>query len=215
MKAKIIGGVITAMLWVNGIQAQTTANRILPRVGLKGGVNASNFFIEDATDRNTMAGFNIGMFMKIPLGPHFSLMPELYYITKGSQVQYDNAFAQGDARFRLNYLEAPLLIGFNPVRNFNIHAGPYVSYMLDGSVSNRSTITLFDFERNIDADNYNRMEAGLAAGVAVDFSKLSVGARYYYGMTDIGRSVQYGSVQYTFPNARNSVFNIYVALSLN
>jgi hypothetical protein len=215
MKKHIISGIALALLCSSAASAQTTANRILPRVGIKGGINASSFFIEDVTDRNTMAGFNVGLFMKVPLGPHFSLMPELYYITKGSQVRYNNSFVNGDARFRLNYLEVPILLGFNPIRNLNLHAGPYVSYMLDGNVSNRSNLSLFDFERNIDADNYNRMEGGLALGAAVDFSKLSVGARYYYGMTDIGRSAQYGPVTYTFPDARNSVFNVYVALSLN
>lgn len=213
MNVKIMGAVL--LLITSGVQAQTTANRILPRVGLKAGVNASSFFIDHVSDRNTMAGFNVGLFMKVPLGPKLSLMPELYYITKGSQVRYHDAFADGDARFRLNYLEVPILLGLNLVRHFNIHAGPYVSYLLDGNVRNRSLAPLFDFERNINADNYNRMEGGLALGLALDFTKFSVGARYYYGMTDIGRSIQYGPTYYTFPDARNSVLNIYAALSLN
>lgn len=203
------------LLTPTAVKAQTTSNRILPRVGIKAGLNASNFYTDDVTDKNMMSGFNVGIFMKAPLTKHLSLMPELYYTTKGAELTYNNSVISGTGRFRLNYLEVPILLGINVFRNINVHAGPYVSYLLDGSAKGTSNVSLFDFQKNINVDNYNRMEGGLALGAAIDIAKLSVGARYYYGMTDIGRSQQFNGVTYTVPNARNSVFNIYLALALN
>ncbi|HTN17183.1 MAG TPA: porin family protein [Chitinophagaceae bacterium] len=196
-------------------RAQETADRILPRVGIKGGLNYSNFFINDIDDKNALLGFNAGLFAKCPITRFIAIQPELYYTTKGSEVTYNNVFAAGAARFRLSYIEVPVLLVINLNENFNIHGGPYVSYLLDGRVSNQSSAEIFDFERNINTDNYNRMDAGVAIGAAIDIRKISIGARYNYGMTTIGKESTFAGTSYTFPNAKNSVFNIYLGLSLN
>jgi hypothetical protein len=195
--------------------AQETADRLLPRIGIKGGLNYSNFFINDIDDKNSLLGFNAGLFAKCPITRFIAIQPELYFTTKGSEVTYNNLFADGAARFRLSYLEVPVLLVININENFNIHGGPYVSYLLDGSVTNESSAAVFDFERNIDVDDYNRMDAGVAIGAAIDIRKISIGARYNYGMTTIGKQNTFAGAAYTFPDAKNSVFNIYLALSLN
>ena len=206
---------LSAMLFSINTNAQETAGRLLPRIGLKGGVNYSNFFVDDIDDKNALVGFNAGLFAKMPITRFIAIQPELYFTTKGSEVSYKGLFANGDARFRLSYLEVPVLLVINLNQNFNIHGGPYVSYLLAGDVSNESTSPSFDFEKNIDVDDYNRMDAGLTLGAAIDIRKISIGARYSYGMTTIGKERNFANVAYRFPDAKNSVFNIYLALSLN
>lgn len=216
MKKLLTAMIVTAALQCSyTASAQETSDRILPRIGIKGGVNSSNFFINDIDDKNMLLGFNAGLFAKCPITKFISIMPELYYTTKGSEVTYNNTVVNGSARFRLSYLEAPILLALNINENFNVHAGPYVSYLLTGDVTNQSNVSVFDFEKNIDVDDYNRMEAGVAVGAALDIRKISIGARYNYGMSTIGKEATFAGASYRFPDAKNSVFNLYLALSLN
>lgn len=196
-------------------QAQETSDRILPRIGIKGGVNLSNFFTQDIDDENALIGFNAGLFVKMPVAKSFSIQPELYYITKGSEVSYNNLFATGNARFRLSYLEMPVLLVWNINSNFNIHGGPCLAYLLNGAVSNTSSAPLFDFEKNIDINDYNKMDASIAVGAAIDIRKISIGVRYNYGVSTIGKERDYLGNTYRFPDAKNSVLNVYAAISLN
>lgn len=195
------------------VQAQVNKN--IPRVGIKGGINLSTLYTEDSYDTKMLTGFNIGLFSKVPITQHVSIQPEFYFTTKGSEVTYNNAFVEGIARFKLNYLELPLLLVINVTDNFNIQAGPYASFLVTGKVSNESDGNLFDFEDNIEVDDFNRFDGGIAVGVGIDFGSLGIGARYNYGLTTIGKEKSFLGTTYTFPDAKNGVLNFYAALSIN
>lgn len=192
-------------------------NRSFPsaRAGIKGGLNFSNLNIQDANNVQALIGFNLGLFAKLPLASFLAIQPEISYTTKGSEVAYNNVFATGTARFGLNYLELPVLVVINPIDIVNIHFGPYISYLLNGTVKNVSNVSSFDFENNINNDDYNRFDAGLALGAGIDLGSISIGARYSFGLTKIGRERSFLGTTYTFPDARNSVFSIYASLALN
>jgi hypothetical protein len=196
----------------NVCTAQTATHRA--RLGVKGGVNFSNLNMKNA-DTKMRTGVNLGLFAKLPVSGMFSVQPELYYITKGSDVTYNNAFVDGTARFNLNYLEVPLLLVANITDYFNFHAGPYVSYLINGTVKNKANINLFDFEKNINTDDYDRFDAGIAVGAGIDIKAISLGARYNFGLTKVGKERTFLGTSYTFPDARNGVFNFYISLSLN
>ena len=186
-----------------------------PRFGFKAGLNYSNLYAKDADNSKTHAGLNVGFFAKVPLSNWVSIQPEAYYTTKGADVTYNNVFATGTAKFNLNYVEVPLLFVFHVTRNFNVHLGPYAAVLVSGKVTNKSNVTLFDFEENIQVDDYNRLDAGVAAGLGIDLGALSIGARYNYGLTKVGKERSVLGVQYTLPDAVNGVFNLYVSVSVH
>lgn len=185
------------------------------RIGIKAGANLSNMSTNDASNNDMITGFNLGLFGKLPITNFIAIQPELYLTTKGAAVSYNSILMDGTARFNLTYLEIPVLCVVNITDNFNVHAGPYVAYMLNGKVKNESNITLFDFEENIDANDYNRIDAGIAIGAGIDIGAISVGARYNFGLTKVGKEQTILGATYTIPNASNSVLNLYVSLSLN
>lgn len=186
------------------------------RLGLKGGVNLSNLYTDDADKQKALLGFNAGLFAKLPISKLIAIQPELYFITKGAEVTYNNPFVQGAAKFRYNYLEMPILVVVNVNENFNIHAGPYAAFMLSGDVKNQNSTSLFDFEKNINTDDYNRFDVGLTAGVGIDIGAIGLGARYAYGVNKVGKESTFlGTTTYTFPDAHNSVFTFYISVSLN
>jgi hypothetical protein len=196
-------------------EAQTMQNSGETQFGIKGGVNFSHLYTQDADKSKGLSGFNAGLFAKVPLASMLAFQPEIYFTTKGSEVTYDNAFVNGTARYKLNYIEVPLLLAINITDNFNVHAGPYVAYLLSGTVTNKSNVTLFNFEDNLNTDDYNRIDAGLAAGAGLDFKSVSFGARYIYGLTTVGKEKTFMGTTYTFPDAVNGVLTFYMAVPLN
>jgi len=203
------------MLFALYVPVQAQVNKDLPRLGIKGGINFSSLYTQDSYDTKMLTGFNIGLFSKVPITQHVALQPEFYFSTKGAEVTYNNTFVDGIAQFKLNYLELPLLLAINLTDNFNIHAGPYVAYLVSGKVNNESNINLFDFEENINSDDFNRFDAGLAVGAGIDIGSLGIGVRYNYGFSTVGKEKSFMGTTYTFPDARNGVLNFYAALAIN
>lgn len=206
----------TSMLLILALHTPCTAQKTnAPQFGAKGGVNFSNLYTSDAETNKMMTGFNVGLYSKLPLTDNIAFQPELYFTTKGAEVTYNNTFVDGTARYKLNYIEMPLLFVINVAQNFNIQAGPYAAYLISGKVKNESNINLFDFEENINADDYNRIDAGIAAGAGFDFRSVSFGARYSYGLTKVGKEKTFMGTPYTFPDANNGVLSLYMAIPLS
>jgi hypothetical protein len=182
--------------------------------GVKGGFNMSNFLSDDdeVSDENILYGFNAGVYATLPISDFVAIQPEILFTTKGSELEYNNALASGNAKFKLNYIEVPLLVRVNITKNFNVHAGGYASYLVSSKVTGSGDI---DFNEDVDTDDLNKFDAGIAAGIGVDFSPISVGLRYNYGLTTIGKERTVAGTTYTFPDAKNSNFSLYLSYKLN
>ncbi len=98
--------------------------------------------------------------------------------------------------------------------NFNIHAGPYVAYLVDGKATNNSQGTLFDIEKNLKNEDFNKFDTGLSIGVGFDADKVGFGVRYNYGLQKVGKERNFLGTNYTFPDGKNSVINLYVSYSI-
>lgn len=174
--------------------------------GVKGGLNMSNLYTDDADDENVLFGFNAGVYATLPVSDFIAIQPELLFTTRGSKLEYNNALAQGNVKLKLNYIELPLLVRVNITKNFNIHAGGYASYMVSAKSTGDGD---FEFEDQYDTDDFNKFDAGLAGGIGVDFSPLSVGLRYNYGLTTIEKDGDDSS------DLKNSNLSLYLSYKLN
>lgn len=205
---KNILALVLVLAGVSQIQAQENS----PSIGIKGGYNMSNLYTEDVDDQNVLSGFNVGLFATLPISSSLAIQPELNYTTKGAELQYDNLFAQGTAKFRLNYVEVPVLIKANLTKNFNVHFGPYAAFLIDSKITNEGQDGNINFEESIDKDDLNTVDVGVAAGVGFDFDTFGIGARYNYGLTTVGKERNFAGGTYTFPDSKNSVLSIYAAI---
>ena len=192
------------------LQAQN--QNVTTEFGVKGGLNMSNFYSDDANDENILYGFNAGVYATLPISDFIAIQPEILFTTKGSKLEYDNAFATGNAKFKLNYIEVPLLVRVNITKNFNIHAGGYASYLVSSKLTGDGD---FSFDENVDTEDLNKFDAGIAAGIGVDFSPVSIGVRYNYGLTTVGKERTVLGTTYTFPDAKNSNLSVYLSYKLN
>jgi len=189
-------------------------NNVNTEFGVKGGFNMSNLYGsgDDVDDNNVLYGFNAGVYATLPISDFIAIQPEILFTTKGAKLEYNNALVSGDAKFKLNYIEVPLLVRVNITKNFNVHAGGYASYLVSSKVKGDGDIS---FDEDVDTDDLNKFDAGIAAGVGVDFSPLSIGLRYNYGLTTVGKERTVAGTTYTFPDAKNSNLTLYLSYKLN
>lgn len=192
----------------------TKAQSLSPSAGIKGGLNFTNLYTDDVDDNNVLSSFNAGVYANLPVSPAVSIQPELNFSRKGAELVYDNAFATGTTRLKLNYLEMPVLLKLNVTPNFNIHFGPYAAYLINGKATNESNNGSFNFEENINNDDLNKWDYGLSGGVGFDFASTSLGIRYNYGLQTIGKERNFGGSTYTFPDSKNSALSLYIGFKL-
>ncbi|THU37135.1 PorT family protein [Niastella caeni] len=193
-------------------EQQTPAeNTLSPKFGIKGGVNLTNMYVKDVSDENMKVGFNAGFFAKLPLGRGVSIQPELLYTSKGAKETYDNFIeGEGEYRFNLNYIEMPVLAVFNVAKNFNLHVGPYIAYLAEANIKDLEDNGTIDEIADLDTDDFNRIDYGVAGGLGIDISNFTIGARYNYGFREIGKS---GSLAGALTkDSKNSAISLYIGL---
>lgn len=184
------------------------------RFGIKGGLNLSNLYTEDVDDQNVLLGFNLGVFVELPITSRISLQPEFLYTTKGAELKYNNAFIQGTGKFRLNYIEVPLLLKLNVTDKFNVHFGPYAAYLIDAKITNEDANGNINFESDVNKDDLNKLDFGLAGGFGINFDGFGLGARYNYGLSTVGKEKTILGQTFAVPDSKNSVLSIYATISL-
>lgn len=194
-------------------QEQETSSEagLTPKFGIKGGLNLTNLYVDNVQDENMKVGGHVGFYGKLPLTRGVSLMPELLYTNKGSKVTYNNFIqGSGEYRFNLNYVELPISFVFNIVKNFNIHAGGYAAYLTSANVKNLKDGTIQGVT-DLNAEDFNRFDYGLVAGLGVDIENFTIGARYNYGLKEVGQS---GSLSGDLTkNSKNSAVSLFIGFA--
>ncbi len=199
------------------LSQKATAQDAKFRIGVKGGLNLTNLYTDDETvdKENMLVGFHGGAFFKIPINERVGLQPEVLFSTKGAKYEYKSFFGgnEGELKFRLNYVDVPVMLMVNLTDNLNIQAGPYFGILLSSKLTNEiedgDAIT-----EEIDKDDFNTTDYGISAGLGFDFDKLSFGARYNYGLSKVGKERDFLGTSYTFPDAKNSNFQLYISISI-
>lgn len=176
------------------------------RFGVRGGLNLSNFFADEPDDTNLRAGFNVGLTTKSALiEDMLFLQAELGYSTKGSKVEG----SLGEANLNLGYIDLPLLLSLGFANAIFLEGGVYAGYLVNTSVSGE-TASGSSFSSDISSDNFKKFDYGLVFGANLDLKPITVGARYHYGLQNI---VDNEVANFLGSDVRNSVFQVYVALS--
>jgi hypothetical protein len=185
---------------------------ISPKFGIKAGVNLANLYVDNIEDENMKVGLNAGFIAKIPLVRGLSIQPELLYSSKGAKVTYNNLLlGRGEYRFNLNYVELPVLAVINVAKKLNLHAGGYASYLASVNVKDMDEDGTVTDVTKLEAENFNRIDYGLVGGLGIDVENFSIGARYTYGLKEVGKSDEGGASKF-LQNSKNSVITLYIAL---
>ncbi|MEM6525430.1 MAG: porin family protein [Bacteroidota bacterium] len=169
--------------------------------GIKAGFNMANQSIED--DRpvplspNNRHSFHVGIFANVPLGGMFSLQPEVLYSQQGSEYRIFSEVTD-----KIDYINVPLLIRFQPITLISIHAGPHIGFLT--SAQSTSEDVSFDVK-----DIIKKRDFGANFGAQADFKfGLIMGVRYTVGLTDINDN------ELSDLDIKNRNFQIYLGFKL-
>lgn len=171
------------------------------QLGVKGGINVSNFVGSsfDNVDKKAIVGFQGGAFLSLLFGDHVALQPEAVFSSQGAKVSTVN----GDERWRVSYLNVPVNLKFRFNGGFYLEAGPQLGFKLNENVPNGPGGTAEDFAKNLDFS----IDAGLGFHGK---SGLGIGARYAVGISKVGNLED---TQFD-PNFRNGVAQLFIFYTL-
>lgn len=202
MKKSII--LITILFSAVGFKAMAQEDA----AGIRGSFNLSNLYVDEVDDENSKPGFSAGLFFRKQINDAFSIQPELNYSLKGVQINYNN-FLQGSGKYRYNlsYVEIPVLANIHFGENLYISAGPYAGLLTSVKIKDVDGEGDINEVEELDRDDFNTFDYGLAAGVGVNFNSGTVGVRYNYGLQDVDPENEY------LPNGKNSVLQLYVGFN--
>ena len=207
-----VGYGVTFLVVILGllISYQTNAQSSKPAAGIKGGLNVSNLYTGDVDDRDARYGFNVGIFGQPASSDVAALQLELNYSTKGTMVMSSFGTIDQETKFRMNYLDLPVLAVFKLGKAVELHAGAYAAYLLSANID--SDGDLGDTFDEVDKDNFNSFDYGVAAGIGFNLGGIQIGGRYNLGLNEIARS---SAAKNIFGSAKNQFGQLYIAFNLN
>ena len=170
-----ISSLITAFLLAVLFSPSTQA-QVLPKFGIKGGLNYSTF--NNTDDAEYKPGFLVGAFVDIPIpATPVSVQPEVLYATYGTNIN------DSDASININYLQIPVLLKFGfptPAASPNVFFGPYMGFNMKSEVKiNDITVNAEDYVEDTDF--------GVVVGAGIDITKFRVALRYTAGLTNVAK----------------------------
>jgi len=195
-------GIAFAGLLILGTGAPAAAQTI----AVKAGLTSSNI-----TESPNIPGDTLQRHMSVMAGVSFTSPPrgrlalqiEGLFTRKGNRLVNEQAGI--DSKLTIEYVEIPVLAGFDvasaPSASLRVHAGPTFGFKL------HRTETGFDIPLpEVDQINIKPADVGIAFGAEIDHKRLTAGARYTLGLSNIFDD---DTVLYGVDKLTNRVFAVY------
>ncbi len=183
-----------------GVLLASTASA---QLGFKGGINVASMAEEgkDVTrndvDNKSIIGGVFGLTYEFTILDVFSIQPEFLFSQSGGSNNYTIAGFYTKNKYKINYLELPVLaklkFGNKDENGVGVHvaAGPWLGYALKGHTSSKTTfgetvISEVDRDYSFDSqDNAERVNFGMIAAAGVSFGHLVFDLRYNFGLNNL------------------------------
>ncbi len=151
---------------------------------VKAGVGLSSVVGSDADTKTTFA-YKVGASYDLGVSENFFIIPGIEFVTKGFKSKVV------DGSISMSYLQIPVFAAYKfPISDnmkLAIKAGPYIGYGLFGSDIKwygGGKTNIFDSD-----GGYDRFDAGVIAGVSLDFNQFMIGAEYSRGLKKLDSGV--------------------------
>ena len=161
----------------------STANAQFLTWGIKGGLNynangdliaISEDIASDPFSSNEELGYHFGLLAEIKLPLFLYIRPELQYTHTESSYSDDGT----KAKFKMDKMEAPILVGFRFLGVGRFFLGPNFQYIIDNNLSASD-----NFETISKASSDDFSVAG-QIGLGLNFGRFGADIRYETGFTD-------------------------------
>ena len=138
------------------------------KLGLKGGVNISNFTGLDNVEKEPLVGFHAGLVTRFLLG-HLVLQPEVLYSSQGAKITENGT----ETDYKMDYINVPLMLQWAFGGSFYAEIGPQAGFRVSDNLPNNFTAKGTDWAGAIGA-GFLKKEGGIG-----------LGARYVMGFTQV------------------------------
>ncbi|MGI6342709.1 MAG: porin family protein [Bacteroidales bacterium] len=188
------------------------------RFGVKGGLNITNYVLDDEKidDNDAKYGFNAGIYFRLPVAGFISLQPELLYTQKGSKIEMTKYRVVINTKSSTDYIELPVLLDFAVFDALHVQVGPYFSYLInkEAITSNSSNNSIINqVKEEFKKVKLNELDYGLAFGASFVSRRLELSLRYNHGLQTLGKENIVLGDRSTFPDVKHSA--IYLSLGLS
>ena len=156
------------------------------------------------TNGDYRTGLNLGLYFNFKISKNFYLHPEAIpkcalgtegipvYATPDPNI--NSLFANGSVTRKIKAISVPLLARYRIYKTLFAEAGPQLDWqvkVIDEFVAKASDGNEVTYTSKVTSD-FNWLTMGLAGGLSWKFKdtrrSMSLGARYYYGLTDIQKT---------------------------
>ena len=171
-----------------------TAASAQVNLGIKGGVNMSNFYGDELNDKNAKIGFHIGLAADYEFMYNSAIQTGLFFTTKGAKYQGSLGSVSGEISVNPMYLQLPVHYAYkldvSPGTRIVFHAGPYAAYGVGGKTKFKvfagSASTERDGENVFGKDKLLKpFDAGLGLGVGAEFGQILFDLGWDMGLVNI------------------------------
>ena len=185
MKKIKLSLVIALLGMVSLVGAQNTS------FSIKGGLNMSNFYGDELSDKNMKTGFHIGVGADFEFAPNMAIQSGLLFTSKGAK--YTTDLVSTELNANANFLQLPLHFAYKidvmPGTRVVLHAGPYVAYGIGGKTS-AGNVEVDTFKDDAFLDVLNGLkpfDAGIGLGVGAEFGSILLDLGWDMGLTNLSR----------------------------
>jgi hypothetical protein len=189
-----------ALVFLAGMSIATAANAQF-QFGVKAGANFSTVNGNDAGGASSLAGFNGGVYFKLPLAHGLSIQPELLYSGQGFE---DNSGGV-DGKQHFNYFNIPFLLKYTHFSGLFVETGPQAGILTSANYKAGGV-------SSDDKSYYHSADFSWVVGVGfkIPTTPLSIDARYNFGLSNIENTSSTGGTG----TIRNGSFQIGLMLKL-
>jgi opacity protein-like surface antigen len=192
--ALAFGAIVTLLPAVAAAQTPVT-------VGVKGGVNIAKISFDDDEDNEdvkSLVGAVAGLFVGKQFNDTFGLRAEGLFSQKG----FKDAESGDDAKFKLTYVDVPLLLTLGPSSStdtrFNVFTGPQVSFNLKAEEEFAGVTT--DRDEDVKSTDF-----GWVLGAGLEKGRITADARYTLGLSNIAEGGN---------DVKNKAFSVMIGVKL-
>lgn len=159
-----------------------------PAFGVIAGLNRASFTGGGAVDVSPRTSPMIGLVGDIPVGPRFSVRPELHFSAKGSEVRTEAGDpADGSSKtFGVSYIQMPVLVQLGPTPGGSVR--PRLFGGLSVGALLRCSLGSLDCA-DVEGIDQRGADLGVVVGAELELGRIGVGARYEVGVRAVDASV--------------------------
>lgn len=196
--------ILVTSLWISIASAFAQSNNLSL---LRMGPGVAFFTGSNSAGSAPAFGFNIGVAPIFQLSDQFYLKPEFALAKKGGRLEYVlPEIYSGFIKYKIYYIDCPIMIGVNLSRKLSIEAGGYSAVKLGANLNFEGTFA--SGYGTFASEALKSVDYGLACGIVFKSWILQIGLRYTHGLAPVIQDIDHNSAVPLLGNAVNNTVQL-------